>query len=153
YQQYWARIMREIERGTFKRDVVRAAKRFGEDPAEVGRAARAALESELLGDQAPTAWEIDAEEAAGDEAFGAIMPWASPAEDEAPTPPARKAPAARVWNLSDDDVLPNLEAMAPAARPTEDGRVPPAPSAPGRARPGALVGRPVGTRTPGAELP
>jgi hypothetical protein len=29
FQQYWGRILREIENGTYRRDVVRAAKRFG----------------------------------------------------------------------------------------------------------------------------
>ena len=30
YQQYWHRCQREIEAGTFRRDVIRAAKRFGD---------------------------------------------------------------------------------------------------------------------------
>src|SRR5437870_5617103 len=30
FQQYWARTVREIESGTYRRDVLRAAKRFGE---------------------------------------------------------------------------------------------------------------------------
>src|SRR5258706_2765922 len=31
YQQYWARIVREIENGTYQRDLGRAAARFGEN--------------------------------------------------------------------------------------------------------------------------
>ena len=30
YQQYWQRIVREIENGTYQRDLGRAAQRFGE---------------------------------------------------------------------------------------------------------------------------
>ncbi|MBW2523922.1 MAG: hypothetical protein JRI23_07100, partial [Deltaproteobacteria bacterium] len=33
YQQYWARVMREMERGTYRRDVLRAAKRVGKTEA------------------------------------------------------------------------------------------------------------------------
>ena len=31
YQQYWQRIVREIENGTYQRDLGRAAARFGEN--------------------------------------------------------------------------------------------------------------------------
>src|SRR6185436_104839 len=31
YQQYWQRIVREIENGTYQRDLGRAAQRFGEN--------------------------------------------------------------------------------------------------------------------------
>lgn len=45
YQQYWKRVMREMEAGTYHRDVVRATKRFGETEVltVAGRRARAAL--------------------------------------------------------------------------------------------------------------
>src|SRR5262245_18942676 len=33
FQQYWGRITREIEKGTYRRDVLRAAKRIGEKEA------------------------------------------------------------------------------------------------------------------------
>src|SRR5262249_45699394 len=33
FQQYWQRVAREIENGTYRRDVIRAAQRFGEKDA------------------------------------------------------------------------------------------------------------------------
>ncbi|MCS6899237.1 MAG: MXAN_5187 C-terminal domain-containing protein [Myxococcales bacterium] len=36
FSQYWTRILREIEKGTFKRDLARAAKRFGIAPIKKG---------------------------------------------------------------------------------------------------------------------
>jgi hypothetical protein len=98
YQQYWARIMRDIEKGTYKRDVVRAAKRFGRDEVihASGRAAELALrglesesESELEVDV-----DIDEESSAWD-------------VDDSPTPPQRPAqPSARrpvAYTIDEDD--------------------------------------------------
>ncbi|MCA9618210.1 MAG: hypothetical protein KC731_04295, partial [Myxococcales bacterium] len=65
YGQYWARILREIEKGTYKRDLVRAAKRFGKDGiVEGGRGAEAALRSLHLDEEEgadrerPQVWDI-----------------------------------------------------------------------------------------------
>lgn len=33
YQQYWGRVVREIESGTYRRDIIKVAKRFGEKDA------------------------------------------------------------------------------------------------------------------------
>jgi len=33
YQQYWTRVVREIESGTYRRDIIKVAKRFGEQDA------------------------------------------------------------------------------------------------------------------------
>ena len=45
YQQYWQRTMRQIERGTYRRDVIRAARKVGREEAAIvgGRQARSAL--------------------------------------------------------------------------------------------------------------
>ena len=80
YQQYWARVMREIERGTFKGHVARAAKRFGADAVTDHRARRA-----LAGNSEPPAeekqeqriWELP--EGIDDLDF-----------DDAPTPPSNR---------------------------------------------------------------
>jgi hypothetical protein len=140
YQQHWARIMRDIERGTFKRDVVRAARRFGEEDAlaEVGRVARAALERELHeGEAAPPTWEIEEEAAPpaweiDEEEFGAVVPVARPGSDFAPPP--------RTWELSDEDVLPGLSpAPVPDVMPARVAppRSPAAPSLPAVSAPAA----------------
>ena len=63
YSQYWARIMREIEKGTYKRDLMRAAKRVGLEEARSmgGRAAEAALHgmvAEETEQAQPRVWEL-----------------------------------------------------------------------------------------------
>jgi hypothetical protein len=101
YQQYWSRVMRDIEKGTYKRDVVRAAKRFGRDDVLLasGRAAETALrglerDSEIdvdvdvdvdLEEENPRAWDLT---------------------DDAPTPPhgARASARQRAYVIDEDDV-------------------------------------------------
>jgi hypothetical protein len=83
YQQHWSRIMREIERGTFKGHVVRAAKRFGADAVmDGGRRARLALagtELELPDDEKQErVWELP--DGIDDLDF----------DDDAPTPPSNR---------------------------------------------------------------
>lgn len=48
FQQYWGRILREIENGTYRRDVVRAAKRFGAKEALTILGRRRAQKYEVL---------------------------------------------------------------------------------------------------------
>lgn len=48
FQQYWGRILREIESGTYRRDVVRAAKRFGTKEALTALGRRRAQKYEAL---------------------------------------------------------------------------------------------------------
>ncbi|MEM9692588.1 MAG: MXAN_5187 C-terminal domain-containing protein [Myxococcota bacterium] len=68
YQNYWARILREIEKGTYKRDVLRAARRIGaaEAKAVAGRAADAALRSQGMEDDGPPTstpvWSLNGED-------------------------------------------------------------------------------------------
>ncbi|MEQ9324777.1 MAG: hypothetical protein RIF41_36765, partial [Polyangiaceae bacterium] len=83
YSQYWSRILREIEKGTYKRDIVKAAKRFGKDAATAaaGRQAETALrdvEEEQEQDSQEQVWDLSA----GIDSYA----------DDAPTPvPARRA--------------------------------------------------------------
>jgi hypothetical protein len=59
YQQYWKRVLREMERGTYRRSLMRAAKKFDKDAmrAVAGKAGVAAVErvqKDLPEDEAPT---------------------------------------------------------------------------------------------------
>lgn len=60
YQQYWNRILRQIENGTYKRDLKRAAARFGKDEAlkAGGREAAVALRDMDDDESVPVVWEI-----------------------------------------------------------------------------------------------
>ncbi|MBM4359662.1 MAG: hypothetical protein FJ096_16285, partial [Deltaproteobacteria bacterium] len=78
YEQYWGRVLRQIENGTYKRDVIRAAKLVGAD------AARAALGKAMAGQDVDRAlsderdrngaWSLDPSSADWD-------------DDDAKTPP------------------------------------------------------------------
>jgi hypothetical protein len=106
-QQHWGRILREIENGTFKRDLARAAARFGVDDAltAVGRkrAERLAkgLEAQVARDDArkKRMRELngeDYEEVADDDIVED-----DDIDDEAPTPPPLNgAPRAEAIDLS-----------------------------------------------------
>ncbi|RYE81980.1 MAG: hypothetical protein EOO75_21385, partial [Myxococcales bacterium] len=66
FSQYWTRILREIEKGTYKRDLARAAKRFG-NPNLRGKPTVADLERAALAPSEPeeldSAWlEVEEEE-------------------------------------------------------------------------------------------
>lgn len=77
YEQYWARTLRQIENGTFKRDVIRAAKLVGKEHARsaLGKAAAGLDVDRAVPSDAGRgrAWDVD--EANGD--------W----DDDAKTPP------------------------------------------------------------------
>jgi len=80
YSQYWSRIMREIEKGTYKRDIVKAAKRFGKEAvmSGTGRQAENALR-DVKEDEPPEeqVWDLS-------EGLDSYV-------DDAPTPvPARR---------------------------------------------------------------
>lgn len=112
-QQYWGRVVREIENGTFKRDLVKAAARFG-DGALTGVAKKRAKElSKLAAAQGkrPAAvddmMELGADDLIEDEEL-----------DETPTPPR---PAQPIAAASSRGLLPAdlpLIATSPAAAPT-----------------------------------
>lgn len=146
YDQYWSRIMRQIEKGTFKRDLRRAAKRFGQAEALTiaGRKAQAALKG-LDDDEAAPAPEpgppvYELPDPSGFEIELDLV------EDDVPTPPARPAPTAYdqrpVWDPSElyagssrppastGSPHPAHPLAAPPAEPTRPGNPPPPPSGP-----------------------
>jgi hypothetical protein len=82
-QTYWGRVVREMENGTFKRDVLRAAARFG-DVALTGSGKKRAKElSKLVAAQAKRVvddtFELGSDDLIEDDDYTE--------EDEAPTPP------------------------------------------------------------------
>lgn len=84
-QQYWGRVLREMEAGTFKRDVIRAAARFG-DHALTGVSKRRAKElAKLAAVQATRrvddTMELDDDDLVEDDG------WEVAEADETPTPP------------------------------------------------------------------
>ncbi|MFO0556311.1 MAG: MXAN_5187 C-terminal domain-containing protein [Polyangiaceae bacterium] len=92
-QQHWGRILREIENGTYKRDVVRAAARFGVDEAltAVGRK-RAASLAKGLAAQAEREKERDRRKKKPDDEYEVADEDIEAVEDDdfdddAPTPP------------------------------------------------------------------
>jgi hypothetical protein len=106
FQQYWGRISREIENGTYRRDVVRAAKRVG---------AKEALT--IVGRKRAERYAMLAEEQEPAEAREATQRDEDDIDDEAVTlapPPGR---AASMVELS--------EYVAPRGRPSRTLRRPP----------------------------
>jgi hypothetical protein len=103
YNAYWQRIRRQIEEGTYKRDVLRARRRFG-DPKSKGE--NRELELDI---------DIEAEPVSE-------LPPALPPEPAAPAPasPARRSKPPRV-----------AEQAARAAKPKPRSRPPQAPVGPG----------------------
>lgn len=73
YQQYWARIMREMERGTYRRDILRAAERVGQKEALtiVGRR-RAQIFKRLADEQTRRKERAQAATALADEQAAAL---------------------------------------------------------------------------------
>lgn len=80
YQQYWNRILRQIENGTYKRDIQRAAARFGKDDALAagGRDAATALRDMDDDESVPVVWELNDEPSADLGAGGAPGVWTLP---------------------------------------------------------------------------
>jgi hypothetical protein len=94
FQQFWARTVREIENGTYKRDVLRAAKRFGakealtilgKKRAEQFAVLAAAQEADKAKLRGPT--EIDEGEIEELESYDA---YEEDFDDDAPTPASRR---------------------------------------------------------------
>ena len=97
--QHWGRVVREIENGTYKRDVMRAAARFGEG-ALVGMgkkakrmAAAAAATSAQSKRSLDDAMELGADDLIEDEE-----------EDEVPTPPKLELPPVSGYGLGQGDL-------------------------------------------------
>ncbi|WP_437647955.1 MXAN_5187 C-terminal domain-containing protein [Sorangium sp. So ce362] len=125
FQQYWGRISREIENGTYRRDVIRAAKRVGTKEALtiVGRK-RAERYAELA-EQQGAAHETVRRDVGDDHEEIDV-------DDEAVTlapPPLPAAPAARKQPLATraaEEVLPR-EAVAPSTVPEASSAAPAVP--------------------------
>ena len=98
--QHWGRIVREIENGTYKRDVLRAAARFG-DGAFVGmgkkKAKLLAAAAAAAGVQAKRSFE-DAMELGADDLIE------DEEEDEVPTPPKLEQPPTMGYGLGQGDL-------------------------------------------------
>jgi hypothetical protein len=112
YQTHWMRICREIENGTYKRHLLKAKQRFGDEkptgttkaPASVASAATAATARPALAQPGAPSKNVEAELAALDEDFAPMLeldddelealdePSAAPLSSPAPT--ARAAPGA-----------------------------------------------------------
>jgi hypothetical protein len=158
YQQYWQRIVREIENGTYQRDLGRAAQRFGENAVtafgkrrqkmfEKGQAKRAERDAARPSEapQVPTEGNAPPASESYDVAFedsemlveqpplsldfGPVTPWAG-----SPPASARGAPVPS----------PRPRETGPAAGPFPRGPSPPPPPRPAR-EPNKLVAESAGT--------
>jgi hypothetical protein len=133
YQTYWQRVARQIEEGTYRRDVVRAQQRRLKDGAK--------------GKDNGGAWELDVEvelEAPPDESdVDAILGSIAPAKSERP------APAAPVRRALSPFAMPS---QVPAARSIPAPVIAPSPAAPKVA---ATFAKPIATfaKPQGAPLP
>ena len=144
YQQYWARIVREIEQGTYQRDLGRAAQRFGDNVVtafarrrqkmyEKGVSKKAEREARRTGPTASQAPLAETEEAppSSNETFDVTF---EDSDMQAPPSPRRPVAAAPepVEPLELDIVGPAfLQPAPPTAAPAADRRGPPAaPAAP-----------------------
>jgi hypothetical protein len=97
--QYWGRVVREMENGTFKRDVIRAAARFGETALTgLGKKRAAELAKVAVGQgkrPADDTYELGADDLVED--WGDEL---QEEEDEAPTPPKMEVPAQRSYPVA-----------------------------------------------------
>ncbi len=155
FQQYWGRISREIENGTYRRDVIRAAKRVGTKEALtiVGRK-RAERYAELAEQQ--TAAHEAARRDDGDEEIDVDDEAVTLAPPPLPAAPAaRKQPLAALAALAAEEALPReavvtstvpeASSAAPAGPQVRPALVPPAtPQAAAAVKPAPLGGLPRG---------
>ncbi|MCC6554393.1 MAG: hypothetical protein IT372_15555 [Polyangiaceae bacterium] len=111
FQQYWGRISREIENGTYRRDVVRAANRIGAQEALtiVGRkrAEKFALLAEHQKERAHAHGRAEEEVEVSDDDL----------IDEAPTPVSRRPPPRAAEPPAPPPPVPPRAASAAAATP------------------------------------
>ncbi|APR85875.1 Transcriptional regulatory protein algP [Minicystis rosea] len=137
-QQYWNRVVREMENGTFKRDVLRAAARFG-DSALTGVGKKRAKELSKLVSAKSQRVIDDTMELGADDLIE------DDEDDDAPTPPKLEhgGPASARGLVPDD--LPLIQApptaSAPYAAPTDYAAMPVQYGAP-HAAPAAQYGAP-----------
>lgn len=125
--QYWGRIMRQIENGTYKRDVAKAAARFGADAALGALGGRkknksleaAAADAEKRADEKRKRqkdhYELDEKD----------VDWEDDFDDEAPTPPPQQQVAQPAQHAA--HALPVDGQGVPPAAPTQAQGSMPAP--------------------------
>ncbi|MFO0611907.1 MAG: MXAN_5187 C-terminal domain-containing protein [Polyangiaceae bacterium] len=111
-QQHWMRTMREIENGTFKRDLMKAAARFGVDDALTALGKRHAARLRGVVDRRkPKREEVYEELSSSDLEFAddlrAELGDALNDDDDAPTPPPQQQ---RVFELTEADAAPGYAA-------------------------------------------
>jgi hypothetical protein len=170
FQAHWQRICREIENGTYKRHLMRAQKRFGDEVVDPSGAAR---RRSIPAPGAPVAGDLAAELAELDREFAAAElddqdveliedepapppPPRRPAPATAPPPPPRPSQPQPVWRKT--EVVPSRAAAQPpaprSAAPAAASLLPPRPVAPKSTPTRAAV--PSGAPTParsGGDLP
>lgn len=93
FTSYWMRIMREIENGTYKRDVLRAKRRFGNDATKPAKALDAAPPEDDLDVELSLDDDADLDELAA-EAAASLAPAVPRAAPPRPPPPSKNGPPA-----------------------------------------------------------
>ena len=125
YQQYWQRILREIEAGTYKRDVRRAAQRFGTEVLTAATRKRFGKLLEQMGaDGADELQSVDVE--FDDQDMWGEEPAQQPDFGRIDAEQPALAVARADFGVIDEGEAPS--ALKPAPRPTRRNDVPPPPS-------------------------
>src|SRR5438445_4860092 len=152
YQQYWQRIVREIENGTYMRDMGRAAQRFGDNAVtgfakrrqkmfEKGQAKKAERDAQQLGRASAPPPEPGADEAAPSESFEVQFEDSEIFVEDVPPLSldlgASRVPSPRAPTPAASIKLPPRPLSPPPARPSSPGAASAAPIA---ANPGATAG-------------
>jgi len=122
FSSYWMRIMREIENGTYKRDVLRAKKRFGPD----------ALKPQPAPAESPPSVELSEDDLTEDDLsdFGDLGPLPSaPKRAPPPRPGAPPRAAAAPAPAPSPAPAPPAASPKPSARPSLP-KTPPSPAVP-----------------------
>jgi hypothetical protein len=131
YQQYWARVQRDIDKGVYQRDVLRAARRFGTEVLTIAgrRAQRALRRFEHERDELATPSEL-AGSVVSDRWSSSSYPSSSyPSRSSSPSsssyPPAKTTPAPKTGPPPPKTVPPPRPPPPRGALPGTQARRPP----------------------------